>query len=672
MSEEPSRGERASIEGRWGPLVAEMPTFARASRTSFKLELIRSTRGFEKLLEGFEKVRAVTYVAEARSLLDLYEKFGCSDVEIILGESFTDVQSTLDPQILGRLCAKVDEGTLRVYVPRKTIHSKMYILEKPGLVRVVYGSRNLYPSGSWDSVAVFDLRPADAIARQFLQHYEEHLEGCSLFLGDLVEQLREEPERRRELIEAYLQRGVTDEEASIQVVLLEATRQALDNPLTELLTIELPKSLLAKKEVEKVFASLNPTKTGDQIVVRTQDYLGFVERTIGLPVMAVDVEQLQVRLVIGGKIRNRSSPLPVDSHVVDRALDHIERYLATADLEAGSDWDREAQKAGMFEAILYVLSSPFFHEQMKIRRARFGFVDRRGPLFLMIYGRSSNGKTTFLQFALKLLAGEPVSPLPGKDFKPTTLDRARNMGTVYPLVFDDMSSITDRKFESIIKSYWEKRWLEMSPVPQLIFSTNTPTLRDWARTRVKKVVFPVYFQPDPAKKEALNKLLMEDNPLFEWFAYLYLKKLREEPDPSNDDLSIAREVARELYSFAGRPLPPYFPDHPVDQKFSTGRLEWHDLIHGIRKASVVQEGSRIRIEFTPDMQRDEVSYYESNLPLGLNKDRKGNTILVYAPDVFLSWLGQREGPEAGAGPSEANKGRKALFQRLRIWRRTKA
>ena len=635
----------------------------------FRLELIRSVRGFEKLLEGFEKVRAVTYVAEARSVLDFYEKFGCSDVEIILGESFTDVQSTLDPQVLERLCAKVGEGTLRIFVPKKTIHSKMYILEKPGLMRVVYGSRNLYPTGSWDSVAVFDLQEGDAVARQFVHHYGEHLEGCHLFLGDLVEQLRKEPERRRELIEAYLQRGVTEEEASVQIVLQEATRQALENPLIELLTIELPKGLPAKKEIERVLATLNPTKTGNQIMVRTQEYLGLVERTIGLPVMAVDVEELQVRLVIGGRIRNRASPLPGDPREVDRALEHVERYLATADMEAASEWDREAQKAGMFEGILYVLSSPFFHEQMKIRRARFGLVDRRGPLFLMIYGRSSNGKTTFLQFALKLLAGEPVSPLPGKEFKPKTLDRARAMGTVFPLVFDDVISVTDSKFGEIIRSYWEKRWVETNPVPQLIFSTNTPTLRDWARTRVKKVVFPVYFLPDSAKKQALHQLLLEDNPIFEWFAYRYLEKLTKDPEPSGDDLALAREVMRELYAFAARPVPTYFLEQPVDQKFSTGRLEWHDLLYGVSKAGIVREGSRIRIEFKPDMQRDEVSYYESNLPLGLNKDRKGNTILINAPDEFLSWLNQDGTPPGGTRSPVAKTPKGALLRRLRGWLR---
>src|SRR5437667_7021771 len=191
MGDETLKEETSPIQTRLGISDPNLPAFILETGAPFRLELIRSTKAFEKLFEGFEKVRAITYVAQARGLLDLFEKFGSSDLEVILGESFTDVRGTLDSQILDRLCTKVDEGTLRVYVPRKTIHSKMYILEKPGLVRVIYGSRNLYPTSSWDSVAVFDLSPRDPIALQFVGHYQEHMEGCSLFLGDLVEQLRE-------------------------------------------------------------------------------------------------------------------------------------------------------------------------------------------------------------------------------------------------------------------------------------------------------------------------------------------------------------------------------------------------------------------------------------------------------------------------------------------------
>ena len=643
-----------------------------ASEKPFLLELIRSTRGFERLLEGFESARAVTYVAQARNVLDFFSR-GYSQVELVLGESFTDVRGSLDVGTLEKLTALMEEGRLRLYTPRKTIHSKMYILEKPGLIRILHGSRNLYPTGSWDSVAVYDLPPTDATARDFVRHYEEHLEGCSLFLGDLVEHLRREPEKRKEILEAFLQQGSDEDSGGVAVILREATFQAVQNPGVEVLNIELPKDAQMKKEVERVLEVLRPSRAANELVVRTKDYLGFVERTIGMPVMVVDPDRAQVRLVMGGEVRERATALPEDRAEVDRGLDHIERYLATANSEAASPRELAAQKSGMYEGILYILSAPFFHEQMKIRRDRFGMVDRRGPLFLMLYGRSSNGKTTFLQFGLNLLAGEPVSPLPGKEFKETTLERARNLGTVFPLVFDDIASVTNRPFENIVKSYWEKRWSAVSPVPQLIFSSNSPTLRDWGRTRVKRIVFPVYFKPTPAKKEELHRLLLEENHVFEWFAYLYMQRLRERPDAPADDLALARSVMRELYSHAGRQVPPDFPEKPVEQTFDTAVLEWQDLLDGIRKANLVREGARVRLDFTPDMQKDDVVYYEHLLPMDVNRERKGNTILVYSADAFLAWLGRPTLPLRGSRGDFTLTGPRRLLSKLKgFWSRKSA
>src|SRR2546422_8006094 len=328
-------------------------------------------------------------------------------------------------------------------------------------------------------------------------------------------------------------------------------------------------------------------------------------------------------------------------------------------------WDSKVQKAAMFEAILYFLASPFFHEHMRTRRAKVGLVDRRGPLFLLVYGRSSNGKSTFLQFALKLIAGAAVTPLPAKEFRETTLERARSVGTTFPLVFDDMTSVTDRKFEMIIKSYWEKHWNESEPVPTLIFSTNVPILKDWARTRVDKVLFPVYFQPDPEKKQELHQLLLEENHLFEWFSYLYLNELLKDLPVASDDLAVARKVMGSLYEYAGRQPPSFFSPQPFEILFGSGRLEWHDLLYGMKKAQLVEEGSRLRIDFTKDMQTGEVSYYESLLPMNLNKDRKGNTILIYSGEVFRAWLGGESAASPGQGIDATGIRKAGLLQRLR-------
>ena len=68
------------------------------------------------------------------------------------------------------------------------------------------------------------------------------------------------------------------------------------------------------------------------------------------------------------------------------------------------------------------------------------------------------------------------------------------------------------------------------------------------------------------------------------------------------------------------------------------------------------------------MQRDEVSYYESNLPLWLNKDRKGNTILILAPEEFMTWIGQGGIPQSISAATRA-KTKPTLRQRLRSWKR---
>ena len=43
-------------------------------RQPFHLELVRSSRGFERLFEGFDSVRAITYVARAQNVLDFFSQ----------------------------------------------------------------------------------------------------------------------------------------------------------------------------------------------------------------------------------------------------------------------------------------------------------------------------------------------------------------------------------------------------------------------------------------------------------------------------------------------------------------------------------------------------------------------------------------------------------------------
>jgi hypothetical protein len=98
------------------------------------------------------------------------------------------------------------------------------------------------------------------------------------------------------------------------------------------------------------------------------------KQTLSVPLMRVDLVTPSVQLALGGQVSSRSEPLP-DAAAMDRALEHLETYLGTVDW--GRSLDPQFAKANLFEALLYVLSSPFAHEHMKVRRRNYALIDRQ-------------------------------------------------------------------------------------------------------------------------------------------------------------------------------------------------------------------------------------------------------------------------------------------------------
>jgi hypothetical protein len=202
----------------------------------------------------------------------------------------------------------------------------------------------------------------------------------------------------------------------------------------------------------------------------------------------------------------------------------------------------------MFEELLYVLFAPFATGYMERRRSAYGTVDTRGPRFLYIYGPSQNGKSTFLRFALKLLTGRQVQPLTGNQFTKTKLLQATTVGTGFPLVFDDVVALNSTpNLEEAMKSYWEIWWKSGYVQPQILLSSNVRTLKEWAKSRVKRVDFDVHFAPNERNKERLARIFEIENPLFRWFSGVYLTRMDQGDPASDDELSLARATMVELY-----------------------------------------------------------------------------------------------------------------------------
>ncbi len=583
--------------------------------------------------------------------MDFFDKCGYQEIELVVGENLSETyRKKLEQkgiEVTDQLADLVEKDKLRVFISARTIHTKLYILERADIVRVIQTSANLTATAqearqinyAW----YLDIPPGHPLLDQLTQDYESHLQGCTLFMGDLKDLLKQRSDMdRKQLIEVWL-KGVAVEEQDVEIRsifhdLSVSLVEAADSKEERVTVLQLPESALARKRIERYLAPLKPSPAGqNQVHVNTSAFIRYVYETHRVPLLILSRERQQLLLGLDTPMVVLTEA-PSDPALVDRSLELVETYLHTVD--SGESTNPLSVKTSMFEALLYMFFAPFANEYMKARRARFGLMATRGPRFLYIYGPSQNGKTTFLQFALKLLTGRIIEPLEGKYFTKARINNAVLTETAFPLVFDDVDSPHILRAQEFLKSYWERRWRDQYVSPQIIITSNTPRLQEWAKSRVKRIDFDVHFAPTEATKEGLSKLFKEDNLIFRWFSYLYLSRLSADELPSDDELRLARTVMKELYEYARRPLPDFFPAEPLEKLYDPGRRDWRDLLYGLRKATVEQEGNRKLVTFAKDMQSWEIKDYQGYLPQTIKHQRKGSTIIVENPKEFDRWLGQ--------------------------------
>lgn len=617
---------------------------------ALKSRIIQRRKDFDGLFDGYARLKAISYVVSPQVLVDFLEKRGYESAEAVVGENLAEAyrQSLAQAGATAteRLATLVASGKVKLLVPGKTIHTKLYILERPGEARVIVTSANLTETARAAAKQVnyawyADLRADSPWLAHVAKDYAEQAAGCTEFMGDLAALFKAEPESRRpQLVEAWLKAVPAEEvDAEARKLLHEIGRLATLGPgegTERVFSVKLPESPAARRQAERILAPLNPVEAGGEVRLSGPLFLRYVQESHGLPLLRVDASRREVVLGLDGEVRTLTTP-PAAPEILAGALAHVEEYLNTVDL--GQTPDPKFAKVSMFEALLYLFAAPFADLYMRAKRRRYGVIDSRGPRFLYIYGPSQNGKSTFLRFALKLIAGRTVEPVAGGEFTKRKVLGAAAVGTAFPLVFDDVVLATRYAlFEEVLKSYWETWWSEDGPSPQIVLSSNAYSLKDWAKSRVKRLDFDVQFAPGGPGKEVLARLFRADIPLFGWFAALYLENLADGRPPSDDELATAREVFIELYRRAGRPLPEFFPAKPIEELYDPGRKAWSDLLNRLRKARIDWESDRASVHFADDMQHYEMREYVQSLPAFVKHKRRGKALVIETPREFRAWL----------------------------------
>jgi hypothetical protein len=474
---------------------------------------------------------------------------------------------------------------------------------------------------------------------QVLRDYEAHAKRCSVFLGDLLSLIREASGTpRRQVIEAWLTGAApTNAETESTKMLGDITEWALDPARRDQATysVRLPEASPTRKQAERLVTKLGGAAAGDEIRVDRSAFLTHVEQTLRVPLMMVDAQRKAIRIAVAGELRDVTIA-SVDPAAVNRALGHLEAYVRTVDW--GEALDPLYAKTAMYEAALYMLAAPFANEQMKVLRRRHGALERRGPRMLYLVGPSSNGKTTFLRFALFLLTGRHIRPLPAADLTKSKVQHAIMLRTCFPLVFDDVNPTQRPAFEEILKSYWATWWSADGVSPQLVMSSNNPALHEWAKTRVLRIDFDVHFAPSESNSAKLAQLFDQPSELFPSFASLYLENLPRLEEPRDDELFLARDVMRELYRGAKRELPRFFPQKPLEELYDPGRMRWLDLLERSKQATERRDRDRLIVEFSEDLQHHEIKRYVALLPQTVKAEPRGKKLIIDNPAEFGRWL----------------------------------
>ncbi|MBI2848967.1 MAG: hypothetical protein HYX88_02435, partial [Chloroflexi bacterium] len=306
-------------------------------------------------------MHAIAYVVSSELLQEFFQKRDYQEIEVVVGENLTEPVLRQELQnkpveVVEALAKRVEDGSLRMLVSRRSIHTKLYMLEKPGVVRLIQTSANLTETARKASQVNYawytDLPTDDDFVARVLQDYRAHAKGCSVFMGDLVDLFKvHDGTSRRELVEVWVKGEVVRSpesetvnlfhEISIQSLLLPSEREA------DIITVSLPEAPAARKEIEHLLKPLAPTITSNALVISPSVYVNYVHTAYGVPLMRVDLGRRELRLGLKGSIACLSEPLP-DARTVDRDLEHIELYIRTVDL--GKSPDRVFAKASMFEA----------------------------------------------------------------------------------------------------------------------------------------------------------------------------------------------------------------------------------------------------------------------------------------------------------------------------------
>jgi len=622
----------------------------------FSSEIVKVGKTLTKHLRGAEKIFAVVYISSPTEILRLFEE-GVSELHLVVGHKRVhNFREELTPDTVEKLINLRNDGKLSLYVSDKIhYHSKLYICEFENRCKLINGSANLTKTGTgikgnqWNHIWVFDIEGNYQENDKYLtekSHFENYKRNTEEFFGEFGDAFDNiDPEKKIDVIQNWIASGdvygLPDETQMKQVtrLIVDEVMNPNISPDQTVVTIMPNASNSVLEKVSNSYAPIGITIENEgTIIVPRGKYLDHNNRNF--PQMKVNLDQRSVYLGWGGKLLNRTAT-EYDADEIRKSLEMTEDFVRSV-LIADPEFPKLAMKS-VAEAILYILSTPFHSEYMRLRREVFGITEERGPRVLHLYGETSNGKSKLLTYCSKLLTGnEIVSPMDGDGFTQTEVTNLRSWQSTFPMMWDDLTNdkwTKGKDAEKVIKTYWDKRWTQEDDYPQLVLTSNKQCPRGPLQTRVKEIHLSSTFPRSTESRVELARHLNSENPLFEYLSKACIEYMIENPtDYDDDEAFIVRKALKKLYKIANRTPPDWMPlDGSLEELYNPTSVQiLKAMIDGI--CTIEKGHGEMVLKFKDDMQWFELNPYVEGIPNEFNVQRKGVRIFIRRPDRFVPWL----------------------------------
>ena len=463
------------------------------------------------LMQGYARARVVTYSASLRTVLWLMEQV--QTLEVIMGEprvtaslaSLASYQHLLleelhqEAEVAGKhaeVLRRLQDGSLRILVLREAVsHAKLYLLDGEAGARVITGSGNLSDralndesvpvEGQHEQFTAFDDQP------QAWAHYEgeyERLRARTQVLtvpanvklvtpGDLP--LMQEARKAPLVIAVPVQ--VT---APARDVRFERLTQEYGPAFREAVTKVKGRMLLEPKNLPVVARVLRDRKA-------QRDAEG---------VLRLDREG--DALVSSSGVRVEASPEPPglreDAALMTSFFDGYAQFTG--------DGDPLLLQQDYFAFLSWLYVSPFLSDLLA-EGARRDLPPHKFPLYAVLMGKSSSGKTTATRVFLRSMVGPSAVERPGQDLGKRNLRGLMAESGRLPVYFNDVERVKVTGLASDIKNTAEMHDGESLLAP-VVFSLNgnEQGLEDELRKRMFVVQTSHALDPTRLSREVRDEL----------------------------------------------------------------------------------------------------------------------------------------------------------------------